>query len=102
MNKLSELNIHDKFEYSRSDDILYSTLNDNIIIECPGLHPKCRINSHLKTQISLLSAIPIKIICFTLRYSTRYDQIIRAARDIPNIFQENLSNIIIIITLKLT
>jgi len=96
MEKLSNFKIRNY--YYKMDDSIYSEWNDNIIIEFPGLHPNSRIKNHLKTQISLLSIIPIKIICFTVKCSVRYDFIIREASEIPKIFPENINNIIIIIT----
>lgn len=96
MEKLSNFKIRNY--YYKMDDSIYSEWNDNIIIEFPGLHPNSRIKRHLKTQISLLSIIPIKIICFTVKCSVRYDFIIREASEIPKIFPENINNIIIIIT----
>ena len=96
MEKLSNSKIH-QYYYKR-DDSLYTTLNDNIIIEFPGLHPDYNWNRHLKTQISLLSVIPVKIICLTIKYAIRYEFLIRDASEILKIFQENINNIIIIIT----
>ena len=99
MNKLRDDVIIDKNnEFYRGDDSLYSTWKDNIIIEFPGLHPHYNKKRHLKTQISLLSVIPVKIICFIIRYTIRYDIMIRSLREMARIFQENINNIIIIIT----
>lgn len=74
-----------------------SQLND-IIIDCPGLNAAEEISKHLNTQKFLLSVFSVRLICFVIKLSTRYDPLCQAAFQMYKIFHEHKNNIVIIIT----
>jgi hypothetical protein len=86
--------------YSCTRDIQHALSKDkkNIIVDCPGLNAAEDITQHLKVQKFILSIIPIRIIGFVIKYSERYDLLIRAAARMFRIFHEHKNNIAIIIT----
>lgn len=85
--------------YSCTREIQYGLSKDrNIIIDCPGLNAAEDIVQHLKVQKFILSVIPIRIICFVIKLSTRYDLLLRAASRMLKIFYRHKDNISIIIT----
>ena len=86
--------------FSCTRDIQYSFTkrNDNIIIDFPGLNATVDIIKHLKVQKNTLSIIPVRLICFVVKYSTRYDDLIRAVSQMLTIFKDYRKNIVLIIT----
>lgn len=72
--------------------------NGNIIIDFPGLNAAEEIVKHLKIQKSCLSSIPARMICLVIKFSVRYDDIIKSALQMVKIFYENRDNILVIIT----
>ena len=70
----------------------------NIIIDFPGLNAAEEIVKHLKIQKSCLSSIPARMICLVIKFSVRYDDIIKSALQMVKIFYENKENILVIIT----
>ena len=52
----------------------------------------------LKKQVTNLSLIPAKMICFVIKYYTRYDDILKSAVEMKRIFNSNINNIAIIIS----
>lgn len=70
----------------------------NLIIDFPGLNAAEEIVKHLKIQKSCLSSIPAKMICLVIKFSVRYDDIIKSALQMVKIFYENRDNILVIIT----
>ena len=73
----------------------------SIIIDFPGLNAAESAFNNLKVQKSILSIIPVRIICFIIRYD-RYDLIIKKAFEMLKIFLEHKNNICIIITFSET
>ena len=85
--------------FSCTREVQYSRDPDgNIIIDFPGLNAAEEIVKHLKIQKSCLSSIPAKIICLVIKFSVRYDDIIKSALQMVKIFHENRENILVIIT----
>ena len=85
--------------YSCTREMQYGLSKDsNIIIDCPGLNAAEDIVQHLKVQKFVLSVIPIRIICFVIKLSTRYDLLLKAASRMFKIFYRHKDNISIIIT----
>ena len=86
--------------FSCTRDIQYSFTkrNDNIIIDFPGLNATVDIIKHLKVQKNTLSIIPVRLICFVVKYSTRYDDLIRSVSQMLTIFKDYRKNIVLIIT----
>lgn len=74
-----------------------STLDNNLIIDFPGLRACEEALKHLKIQKTTLSVIPVRIICFIIKYG-RYDFIQKNAVEMLKIFYEHKDNICIIIT----
>lgn len=71
---------------------------NNIIIDFPGLKTVIDFTKHLKTQQTVLSCIPVRLICFVIKYGARYDDLIRHFNQMLLIFKNYRKNIVIIIT----
>jgi len=85
--------------FSCTRDVQYARDPDgNIIIDFPGLNAAEEIVKHLKIQKSCLSSIPAKMICLVIKFSVRYDDIIKSALQMVKIFYENRENVLVIIT----
>ena len=85
--------------FSCTRDVQYALdPNGNIIIDFPGLNAAEEIVKHLKIQKSCLSSIPAKMICLVIKFSVRYDDIIKSALQMVKIFHDNRENILVIIT----
>ena len=69
-----------------------------VIIDFPGLNAVKDIVGHLKTQKTALSVIPIRMICFIIKYSSRNDDFERELSQMLYIFNSYTSNIAIIIS----
>ena len=54
--------------------------------------------AHLKAQKNALNIIPIRMICFVVRYTSRYDDTIKGVSQMLMIFREYRKNICFIIT----
>ena len=76
----------------------YSLKNDMVIIDFPGLNAVQDIVGHLKVQKTALSAIPVRMICFVIKYSPRNDDFERELGQMLSIFDNYIKNIVIIIT----
>ena len=100
INKLCKKNFETREGgYSCTKDIQYEeTLDRNIFIDFPGINPYKDIMKHLTIQKSILSVIPVKMICFVIKSNTRYDSIIKTTFQMLKIFYENRENIVIILT----
>ena len=100
INKLCNINLLTKEGgFSCTRDVQYAyDLYRNIIIDFPGLNAAEEIVKHLKIQKSCLSSIPARMICLVIKFSVRYDDIIKSALQMVKIFYENRDNIAIIIT----
>lgn len=84
--------------YSCTRDVQFAATKDNnLIIDFPGLSAAEEVVRHLKIQKSTLSVIPVRIICFIIKYD-RYDLIQKKAVQMLKIFFEHKDNICIIIT----
>lgn len=88
--------------YSCTRDVQFASTNDNsLIIDFPGLDAAEEVVKHLKVQKSTLSVIPVRIICFVLKYE-RYDLMQKKAITMFKIFYEHRKNICIIVTFSET
>ncbi len=76
----------------------YSIKYNNIVIDFPGLHSEVNKVEKIKVQKNALSVIPIKMICFIVRYSPRYDNTLKSVSQMLQIFQEYRKNICLIIS----
>ena len=87
-------------DYSCTRNVQYAfTLKyDMIMIDFPGLNAVKDVMGHLKTQKTALSAIPIRMICFVIKYSPRNDDFERELGQMLSIFENYIKNIVIIIT----
>ena len=99
INKLCRVNLLTKEGgFSCTRDVQFaSTLDNSLIIDFPGLSASEDVVNHLKKQKSTLSVIPVRIICFIIKYD-RYDLIQKKAVQMLKIFYEHKDNICIIIT----
>ena len=86
--------------YSCTRQVQYSFTqkHDLIIIDFPGLKATRDVGKHLKTQITALKNISIKMICLIIKYSTRNDDFERDISEMLNIFDKYIENIVVIIT----
>lgn len=101
LNKTCGQNFEAKDEaYSVTRDVQYSfTLkHNNIILDFPGLNSSVDVVAHLKAQKNALSVIPIRMICFIVRFTPRYDDVIKSVSQMLMIFREYHKNICIIVT----
>jgi len=71
---------------------------DFIAIDFPGLGAEIDKLSHYETQKEVLSIIPSRIICFVVKYDSRYDTMIGQVKEMMNIFEDYKKNTVIIIT----
>ena len=69
-----------------------------VIIDFPGLNAVQDVMVHLKTQKTALSSIPVRMICFVIKYSPRNDDFEIELRQMLFIFNNYIKNITIIIT----
>lgn len=84
--------------FSCTRDVQFASTRDNsLIIDFPGLSAAEEVVKHLKIQKSTLSVIPVRIICFIIKFD-RYDLIQKKAVQMLKIFYEHKDNICIIIT----
>lgn len=84
--------------FSCTQDAQFASTSDNsLIIDFPGLCATDETIRHLKIQKTALSVIPVRIICFIIKYD-RYDFILKKAVQMLKIFYEHKDNICIIIT----
>ena len=101
LNKLSGKNFptdNAGFSCTRDAQFARSLRGNNIIIDFPGLNTVVDFAKHLKTQKTVLSTIPVRLICFVIKYGTRYDDLIRDFNQMLLIFKNYRKNITIIIT----
>ena len=99
-NKICGKNFKIDSGFSGSHDALFSRslTGNNLIIHFPGLNTIVDFAKHLKEQQAILSAIPVHLICFVIKYSNRYDEIIRSFNQMFLIFRNYTKNITVIIT----
>ena len=88
----------DGYSCTRNVQYDFSLKYDMVIIDFPGLNAVQDIIGHLKTQKTALSAIPIRMICFIIKYSPRNDDFERELGQMLYIFDNYISNITIIIS----
>ena len=86
------------FSCTRDAQFARSLIGNNIIIDFPGLNTVVDFAQHLRTQQTVLSTIPVRLICFVIKYGTRYDDLIRDFNQMLLIFKNYRKNIVIIIT----
>jgi len=101
LNKMCGVNKevrHDGYSCTRKVDYAFSLKHDMIIIDFPGLNSVQDIMGHLKLQKTALSAIPVRMFCFVIKYSSRYDDCLKELSQMIDIFDNYLSNITVIIT----
>ena len=101
LNKLCGENFEtadDGYSCTRSIQYAFSLKYDMIVIDFPGLNAVQDIIVHLRTQKTALSSIPIRIICFVIKYSPRNDDFERELGQMLQIFDKYLKNIVIIIS----
>ena len=91
MNKLCGCDLLTKEDgFSCTRDVQYCRTPDgSLVIDFPGLNAAEEIVKHLKIQRSTLSMIPAKMICLVIKFTTRYDDVIKAALQMVRIFYEN-------------
>lgn len=68
------------------------------IIDFPGLNSTKDTINHLKIQKNTLKVIPVRMICFVIKFTSRYDTIIQDLSKMLSIFYNYKDNITIIVT----
>ena len=86
------------YSCTRNIQFEFSIKHDMAIIDFPGLNAVQGIVNHLRIQKTVLSHIPVRIICFVIKYSTRNDDFERELGQMLSIFENYIKNIMIIIT----
>lgn len=101
LNKICGKNFptNDREFYCTRDAIFARSFRgNNIIIDFPGLNTIVDFAKHLRNQQTVLSMIPVRLICFVIKYGTRYDDLIRQYNQMLLIFNNYRKNIAVIIT----
>ena len=101
LNKICGTNFQTAEEgFSCTQDVQYSfsRVCDMIIIDFPGLNSTRDFVRHLQVHKEALSLIPVRMICFVLKYSKRDDDLCREINQMLEIFEEYTENIMIIIS----
>ena len=101
LNKLCHSNFEtmdNGFQCTRGVQYNFTIKYNNIIIDIPGFNSSVNIVTNLKIQKNILNAIPVKMICFIVRYTPRYDVIIKSVSQMLMIFKDYRKNICSIIT----
>ena len=87
--------------FSKTLDLQFATSlirRDCIAIDFPGLlSGKDQLN-HFNLQKETLSILPVRMICFVVKYDNRYDRLLNEINIMKQIFEEYQNNIIIIFT----
>ena len=87
------------FSKTRIVQFAYSLRSEDFIaIDFPGLGAEIDKLNHYETQKEALSIIPSRIICFVIKYDSRYDTMITQVKEMKNIFEDYHKNTVIIIT----
>ena len=86
------------FSCTRDAQFARSLRGNNIIIDFPGLNTVVDFAKHLRAQQTVLSMIPVRLICFVIKYGTRYDNLVKDFNQMLLIFKNYRKNIAIIIT----
>ena len=101
LNKISGKNFpteNSGYSCTRDAQFARSLKGNNLIIDFPGLNTVIDFVKHLKTQQTVLSTIPVRLICFVIKYGPRYDDIIRDFNQMFIMFRNYSKNVAIIIT----
>ena len=86
------------FSCTRDAQFARSLRGNNIIVDFPGLNTVVDFAKHLKAQQTVLSIIPVRLICFVIKYGARYDDLIKSFNQMLLIFKNYRKNIAIINT----
>ncbi len=76
------------YSCTRTIQYHYSLIYDMVIIDFPGLNATKNIVEHLITQINTLSTIPVKMLCFVIKYTNRYDNMENEVSQMLEIFED--------------
>ena len=101
LNKLCNTNYQvaeEGFSCTKNIQYDFSRVCDMVIVDFPGLNSTRDFVHHLKVHKEALSTIPVKTICFVLKYSVRNDDLIREIEQMLEIFEDYTDNIVIIIS----
>lgn len=101
INKICEKNFltaSKGFSCTREVQFSYSLNHKDRILDFPGLNSSVDIAKHLKIQKNTLSAIPLRMICFVIKFTSRYDDLVKSASQMLMIFKEYRKNILLILT----
>ena len=72
--------------------------NDCIAIDFPGLGSVKDQLNHFSIQQTTLSVIPVRMICFVIKWENRHDPILENIQIMKQIFEDYKDNTVIIIT----
>ncbi len=98
LNKICGLNCKNTFSIRKEIRHYFSIKYNNVVIDFPELYSATNIVAYLKVQKNALSVIPIKMICFIVRYTNRYDELLKNVSQMYMIFREYRKNICVIIS----
>lgn len=74
-------------------------INNNMILDFPGLNSMKEIIQHLTQQRDTLKVIPVRMICFVVKYNgSRYEDILKSIIQMVRIFKHHKKNVGIILT----
>ncbi len=101
LNKICDLKYKKDIRYfSQTREVHYYFTNkyNNIIIDLPELNSAKNIFEFFRYQKKAWSVIPIKIICYIVRFSLRYADLIKSVSSMYKIFNIYRNNICLIIS----
>jgi GTPase SAR1 family protein len=101
INKLCGMNFKtskEGFSCTRLVQCSPTIRNNNLILDFPGLNSMREIIQHLTQQRETLKAIPVRMICFVVKYDNRYEQLLKPIIQMVRIFKHHLKNVGIIFT----
>ena len=86
------------YSCTRNVQHAFTVKYDMIMIDFPGLNAVKDIMGHLRIQKTALNSIPVRMICFVIKYAQRNDDFEIELGQMLSIFNNYIKNIAIIIT----
>lgn len=86
------------FSCTRMVQFATTLTGDALIIDFPGLNAMVEVHKHIMIQKETLKLIPFRMICFVIKFSCRFDDMIKEASQMLKIFYKYIKNVLVIIT----
>ena len=86
------------FSCTRNIQCSPSVKYDMLFIDFPGLNASRDILEHIIEQRDTLKLIPVRTICFIIKFDNRYDMLLNSISQMALIFKNHIPNVCIIFT----